>query len=378
MAALLTSEMGNTDKMVGYFTECRELSIPILPPDVNESSKNFTVVDNGIRFGLAAIKNVGGGAVDSILASRADDEPFSSFFDCCCRIDLQKVNKRVIEGLIKVGAFDSMNASRPQLMAIMEQVLEEAASVQKERLLGQTTLFEALAEEAPTTSSGNTWGRPMPNVEEWTQTELLRYERELTGFYISSHPLTQHTEAIRLLSTHTTANLKEAQEGKDVKLCGVIGGIKSTTTKKGNRMAYVQLEDLHGVVEVIVFPELFASSIDAIVPNAVIHITGTVDQMDSGSRIKATKLESLQDVQTKTVKRITLRVSESAQNRLDFSKLKLVLRRHPGPAPISFQFHLATNIQAESGPLPQLTVLPSDLLVNDVEQILGKESVTFH
>ena len=160
-----------------------------------------------------------------------------------------------------------------------------------------------MAEEEPTTSSGNTWGRPLPAVDDWTQTELLKYERELTGFYISSHPLTQHTEAIRLLSTHTTANLNEAQEGKDVKLCGVIGGINSTTTKKGNRMAYVQLEDLHGVVEVIVFPELFASSIDAIVPNAVIHITGTVDQMDSGSRIKATKLEPLQDVQTKTVKR---------------------------------------------------------------------------
>lgn len=378
MAALLTSEMGNTDKMVGYFTECRELGIPILPPDVNESQKNFNVVDNSIRFGLAAIKNVGVGAVESIIIRREADGAFSSFLDFCSRIDLQKVNKRVLEGLIKVGAFDSTKAIRAQLMARMDQVLEEATAIQKERELGQTSLFEGFDPEPATSSAESTWSRPFEKIEEWSQSQLLQYERQLTGFYITAHPLTQHTEAMRLLSTHNTGNLNEAPEGKEVKICGIIGNIKATTTKNGNRMAYVQIEDLQGLVEVIVFPELYKNSEQFIAADTIVHVTGTVDQMDTGSRLKATKLEPFHDLQTKTVKRVTLRLEEHPDTWASLPKLQEVLHRHPGSAPISFQFQLSSNIEADSEPIPNLTVLPSEHLVNDVEQILGKESVKFH
>ncbi len=377
MAALLTSEMGNTDKMVGYFTECRERGIPILPPDVNESQKNFTIVEEGIRFGLAAIKNVGGSAIESIIARREAEEPFSSFFDFCCRIDMQKVNKRVLEGLIKVGAFDSTGTKRAQLMAVMEQTLDEASAIQKERALGQTSLFEAFEAE---TDSSNSYAlaRPLPPIDEWQQTQILQFERELTGFYITAHPLTQHAEAIRLLSTHTTATLHEAHEGREVKICGVIGSIKVTTTKKGNRMAYVQLEDLQGLVEVIVFPELFQNCSEFLSTDTVIQAMGTVDHMDSGARLKATKLEPLHDLQARTVKRVTIRLAETPETWGKLPKLQEVLHRHPGPAPIAFHFHLDSQVQAESAPLPNLTVLPSSDLVYEVEQILGKETVTFH
>ena len=377
MAALLTSEMGNTDKMVGYFTECRERGIPILPPDVNESQKNFTIVEGGIRFGLAAIKNVGGSAIESIIARREAEEPFSSFFDFCCRIDMQKVNKRVLEGLIKVGAFDSTGTKRAQLMAVMEQTLDEASAIQKERALGQTSLFEAFEGE---TDSSNSYAlaRPLPPIDEWQQTQILQFERELTGFYITAHPLTQHTEAIRLLSTHTTATLHEAHEGREVKICGVIGSIKVTTTKKGNRMAYVQLEDLQGLVEIIVFPELFQNCSEFLSTDTVIQAMGTVDHMDSGARLKATKLEPLHDLQARTVKRVTIRLAETPETWGKLPKLQEVLHRHPGPAPIAFHFHLDSQVQAESAPLPNLTVLPSSDLVYEVEQILGKETVTFH
>ena len=377
MAALLTSEMGNTDKMVGYFTECRERGIPILPPDVNESQKNFTIVEGGIRFGLAAIKNVGGSAIESIIARREAEEPFSSFFDFCCRIDMQKVNKRVLEGLIKVGAFDSTGTKRAQLMAVMEQTLDEASAIQKERALGQTSLFEAFEAE---TDSSNSYAlaRPLPPIDEWQQTQILQFERELTGFYITAHPLTQHAEAIRLLSTHTTATLHEAHEGREVKICGVIGSIKVTTTKKGNRMAYVQLEDLQGLVEVIVFPELFQNCSEFLSTDTVIQAMGTVDHMDSGARLKATKLEPLHDLQARTVKRVTIRLAETPETWGKLPKLQEVLHRHPGPAPIAFHFHLDSQVQAESAPLPNLTVLPSSNLVYEVEQILGKETVTFH
>ena len=375
MAALLTSEMGNTDKMVGYFTECRERGIPILPPDVNESQKNFTIVEGGIRFGLAAIKNVGGSAIESIIARREAEEPFSSFFDFCCRIDMHKVNKRVLEGLIKVGAFDSMQTKRAQLMAVMEQTLDEANAIQEERALGQTSLFEALEADA---SNAHAPARPLPPIDEWQQAQILQFERELTGFYITAHPLTQHAEALRLLATHTTATLHEAHEGREVKICGVIASLKVTTTKKGNRMAYVQLEDLQGLVEVIVFPELFQSCSEFLHTDTVIQALGTVDHMDTGTRLKATKLESLHDLQTRTVKQVVVCLMETPDTWGKLPKLQEVLHRHPGPAPIAFHFHLDSQVHAESAPLPNLTVLPSSNLVYEVEQILGKETVTFH
>ena len=375
MAALLTSEMGNTDKMVGYFTECRERGIPILPPDANESQKNFTIVEGGIRFGLAAIKNVGGSAIESIIARREAEGPFVSFLDFCCRIDMHKVNKRVIEGLIKVGAFDSTVTKRAQLMAVMEQTLDEANAIQKERALGQTSLFETVETDA---SNPQALTRPLPAIDEWQQAQILQFERELTGFYITAHPLTQHAEAIRLLSTHTTTTLHEAHEGREIKICGVIGSIKVTTTKKGNRMAYVQLEDLQGLVEIIVFPELFQNCSEFLNTDTVIQAMGTVDHMDSGARLKATKLEPLHDLQARTVKRVTIRLAETPETWGKLPKLQEVLHRHPGPAPIAFHFHLDSQVQAESASLPNLTVLPSSDLVYEVEQILGKETVTFH
>ena len=375
MAALLTSEMGNTDKMVGYFTECRERGIPILPPDVNESQKNFTIVEGGIRFGLAAIKNVGGSAIESIIARREAEEPFSSFFDFCCRIDMHKVNKRVLEGLIKVGAFDSMGAKRAQLTAVMEQTLDEANAIQKERAMGQTSLFETVEADA---SNPQAMTRPLPAIDEWQQAQILQFERELTGFYITAHPLTQHAEAVRLLSTHTTTTLHEAREGREVKICGVIGSVKTTTTKKGNRMAYVQLEDLQGLVEVIVFPELFQTCSEFLNADTVVQATGTVDHMDSGARLKATRLEPLRDLQARTVKQVVVRLAETPDTWGKLPKLQEVLHRHPGPAPVAFHFHLDSQVQAESAPLPNVNVLPSSDLVYEVEQILGKQTVTFH
>ncbi len=378
MAALLTSEMGNTDKMVGYFTECRELDIPILPPDVNESGKNFSVVEGGLRFGLAAIKNVGGAAVDIILSIRDEGGPFSSFHDFCTRIDLQKVNKRVLEGLIKVGAFDSMEGSRAQLFAVLDQALEEASAVQRERALGQTSLFEAIPESSESSTPGSSHSRTYLEVPEWSQDLRLKYERELTGFYITVHPLTRHAKTVQHLATHSTATLSEAQEGKKVKLCGVVSSVKPMTTKKGDRMAYIQLEDLHGLVEIIVFPDLYQASLQHLVPESIIHVTGTLDHMDTGSRIKGTAIAPILEQQAQMVKLVTLRVVETREISGNLQKLQEVLKRHPGPAPISLQFQLSSGAIADTSAIPNLTVLPCDDLITDVEHILGKESVAFH
>jgi DNA polymerase-3 subunit alpha len=375
MAALLSSEMGNTDKMVGYFTECRDLGLNILPPDVNQSGKDFSVSKEGIRFGLAAIKNVGEAAVDSILDTRNQGGPFASFFDCCCRMDFQKMNKRVLEGLIKVGAFDSLGAARAQLFSVLDNAMEEANRVQRMKREGQTSLFDVMTESSQT-GSVDPRGFPLPNIPEWSQDQLLKYERELTGFYITAHPLTRHATAIRRFATSSTGTLSDCGEGKEVKLCGVISSIKPLTTKKGDRMASVRLEDLQGTVEVILFPDLFKSCSDLIEPEALIQLTGTVDQMENGTKVKATAVQSLVDLQARDVKQVMLIVEEPMIEPIALSQLEKIFQRYPGPTTVTFTFHLASHLQVQSSVLSHQKVLPSTEFLEEVEQVLGKGSAT--
>ncbi|MCA9472735.1 MAG: DNA polymerase III subunit alpha [Nitrospirales bacterium] len=377
MAALLTTEMGNTDKMVGYFTECRERGLKILPPDVNQSGKDFSVVPEGIRFGLAAIKNVGGGAVESILATRDEQGPFRSFYDFCCQIDLQKVNKRVLEGLIKVGAFDSMNLVRSQLMTILEKALEEANTVQRRKRHGQTSLFEALDAESESEST-TPLEFPLPTISEWPKNELLQHERELTGFYITAHPLDRHATTIKQFSTGTTATLSEVKEGKDIKLCGVISSIKNHTTKRGDPMAYVQLEDLHGTVEVIVFPELYKTSTEHLIPESIIQITGTVDQMDSGTRIKATAILPIHELLSRSIKSLTVKIEESGTQDSCLLQLQRIFQKHPGPVSVSLQIALESDIHVATSSLPNVGVLPNAEFMEEIEHLLGQSMVTLH
>ena len=377
MAALLTSEMGNTDKMVGYFSECRELGLKILPPDANQSLKNFSVVPEGIRFGMAAIKNVGESAVDIILDARNQDGPFDSFVDFCCRLDSQKVNKRVIEGLIKVGAFDSMGTSRASLLAVLDQALEHASTIQRNKREGQTSLFD-LAPEDTATEEANSFGFTIPQKPEWSQNELLHYERELTGFYITDHPLNRHRMAITHFSTCSTQGLREIKDEREMKLCGVISHIKITTTKKGNRMAYVQLEDLQGTVEAIIFPETFKNHESILTPDSVIRLTGTVDLMDNGARIKATRVELLSQLECETVKQVTLQIHEEEVLPHNLVDLQQIFERYPGPTPISLAFHLKTNVTANLPKLPNVGISPTPEFLEEVEHLLGTSTVTFH
>ena len=377
MAAILTSEMGNTDKMVGYFSECRELGLQILPPDANQSLKNFSVVPEGIRFGLAAIKNVGESAVDIALENREQDGPFESFVDFCCRLDSQKVNRRVLEGLIKVGAFDSMGTSRASLFSILDQALEHASTVQRNKRDGQTSLFD-LAPEDPAAEKSKSFGFVVPQKPEWSQNELLQYERELTGFYITDHPLNRHRMAIAHFSSHSTQALKEMKEDREVKLCGVISSLKITTTKKGNRMAYAQLEDLQGTVEAIIFPEAFKTHEEMLTPDSVVRITGSVDLMDNGARIKATRVELLPQLESETVKHVTLQIHEQDVLPHHMVDLKRVFERYPGPTPISLAFYLKTNLTTTLPALPNIGISPTPEFLEEVEHLLGTSTVAFH
>ena len=373
MAALMTSDMGNQDKIVGYFTECRDLGIKVLGPDVNESQKNFAVVDGAIRFGLAAIKNVGEGAVDSVLAIRADSGRFTSFFNFCQRVDLHKVNKRMLEGLIKAGAFDSLGAKRSQLMAMLDQAVEDGAAAQREREMGQTNIFG----EALNGGSLHAHVEPvLPNLPEWDQAQRLKYERELTGFYITAHPLARYEATIHALATASTAGITELSDGKEVRLCGIIATVKSMLTKKGDRMAYVTLEDLQGTVEVIVFPDLFKTVGELIAPERLVRVTGTIDRGDKGTKIRGVKIEPLADVQTQTIKRIHIRLTARPEVKEQLPRLLDVFKRHPGSTAVSLTFRTDGALEADTAPLPHLTVSASEHFVADVEEVLGKGALS--
>jgi DNA polymerase-3 subunit alpha len=196
----------------------------------------------------------------------------------------------------------------------------------------------------------------------------------LTGFYITAHPLTRYAPAIRRFATTSTDHLAEVPDGKEVKLCGMINSVKPMVTKKGDRMAYFQLEDLQGLVEIIAFPDLFQSASGLVVPESVVRVTGTVDRAEKGTRLKATRLESLTELSARAVNGVTIRIPDGMEpGRLP--ALREILRRHSGPTAITLTLKLSPTMEVDTAPLPTLSVLPSDLFVAEVEDLLGKGAV---
>ncbi|MEK7220460.1 MAG: DNA polymerase III subunit alpha, partial [candidate division NC10 bacterium] len=238
MAALLTSEMADTDKIVKYIEECRAMGIEVLPPDVNESSNDFTVVGDKICFGLVAVKNVGEGAIQSNLAARRQQGRFRDLFDFCERVDLRLVNKRVVESLIKCGAFDSLGARRAQLMAVVDKAMEAASASQRDRAHGQVSFLDVLS----LTGTARREAPALPEVTEWERPQLLAGEKETLGFYVTGHPLAEHRGLIARHTNLTTEDLPSLPDKSTVKLGAIVTAVKEISTKNGDRMAFVTLE----------------------------------------------------------------------------------------------------------------------------------------
>jgi DNA polymerase-3 subunit alpha len=276
--------------------------------------------------------------------------------------------------LIKAGAFDSTGAKRSQLAAVLDQAIEDGAAAQREREQGQTSIFGGEVNGQP--SLAHVAVPPLPDIAEWDQSQRLKYERELTGFYISAHPLASYETAATALSTATTAELAELPDGREVKLCGIIAAVRSMLTKKGDRMAYLALEDLRGTVEIIVFPDLFKSAADLIVPERVVRLTGTIDRGDKGTKIRASKIEPLADSRTQAIKRVRICVSDRPEVRALLPRLLDVFKRHPGGTAISMTFRTEGALEADTAPLPNLTVSASERFVADVEEVLGKGALS--
>ncbi len=247
MAALLTSETGNTAKVVKYINECRDMNITVLAPNVNSSDWSFTPDAEAIRFGLGAIKNVGQSAVEAIRVARQEVGRFHSIYQFCEKVDLGAVNKRMIESFIKAGAMDDLDGTRSQLFAAVDSAIECGQSAWKDRMSGQEGLFGAAfaADEHPE--------KPLPKVPDWLPKDKLTYEKELLGFYVTGHPLDQYRDKVKDLATHDSGSLDGLVKGTEVALCGVLTGIQKKRNREGKPWAAMQLEDLTGSVEALLF-----------------------------------------------------------------------------------------------------------------------------
>jgi DNA polymerase-3 subunit alpha len=326
MASLLTSIMGNNDKVALYIKECRNMNIEILPPEINQSLVNFTVVDGkAIRFGLAAVKNVGEKAIKSIIEERKGNSNFISLLDFCQRVDLRVVNKRVIESLIKCGAFDSVGAKRSQLLAVLDISLKSGQEFQKSKRNGQTSLFDLFEENSSDKNSGSYQDR-LPDISEFHKNELLAMEKEMLGLYISYHPLNDYKEKLKKIVTSTSIELANHSDRSRVVLAGVINNFKRKSTKNGNLMAFITLEDLEGTVEIIAFPKVYEKCKEIIKKDEIVIVEGNLDVAEGKTKIIAEKISFLEKYIEN--KKPTPKIKEKNQNLAKELHLEIITRKN--------------------------------------------------
>ncbi|HXE58633.1 MAG TPA: DNA polymerase III subunit alpha [Gemmatimonadales bacterium] len=374
MAALLSSEIGNTDKVVQYINEARALGLEVLPPDVNESGFKFTVVgDRRIRFGLGAVRNVGGGAIESIMDGRRSG-PYRSLGDLVTRIDLRLCNKRVLESLIAAGACDSLGGHRHQLIQALDGALAEAQVQQAEREAGQVSLFgEAAAVVRPAEAR-------LPDVPPWTEAERLAREKEVLGFFISGHPLERFRREVELFGTRTTATLHEWSEHQ-VSVAAVVTAVKRQISKKtGKEYARLVLEDFHGTAEAIVFPEAWAKLNGVVREDGAVLLTGGFSPRDRGEERAPFVVEGarpLEELRASGAVGISLRWKAPEAPPQDALRAAVALcAAHPGPAPLYIEWSDGNGHTARMRSR-RLRVEPDDDLVRSLRDLLGASTVHY-
>ena len=395
MAALLTSEMEKTDKIVQYVEETRAMGLRVEPPDVNVSRAQFTVSGDAIHFGLAAIKNVGATAIDSIVKVRETDGTFTSLDDFCARVDLRLVNRRVAECLIKAGAFDSLQSTRAGLLAALDQAMDGGQRRQRDREEGQVSLFDALG-------GGDTMAAPVSpvaaRVPEWPQEEMLGYEREVLGFYLSGHPLEQYREVVRRIGALNAPDLATRSTGARVLLLGQVSAFSESATKSGNRMAFATLELVDGSVPLTIFPEPYRTCAGALRHKGPVIVRGRADDSDKGRVVLVEEIKPLEEAlgdgalagnghgngngsgngsgngRAGNAHACRIRVSAAAEALPALlESVKAACREHEGRTPLFV--HVLLPEQEVVVRVKELAVEPAAELVSKVEGLLGPGSI---
>ncbi len=371
MAALLTSEMQTIDGVVKYINECRNHDIEVLPPDINSSGKTFTVTGGKIRFGLAAVKNVGLAAIDAIISERESGGRFESLFDFCQRVDLHKVNKRVVESLIACGAFDSTGQYRSRLMAVLEDALEWGQSVQRERNDCQMCLFDTGDDR-----SGLLNPPVIPNLEQWSEKQRLDAEKEYLGFYVSGHPLERHKKMLEKFTTDQLDGLKDLENGKTVRVGGMITSCKMILTKKKERMAFVTLEDMAGSVEVVVFPSVFAAVENLLIQDAAVLVQGRLQKEEKGVKVIAAEMVAIDEADRRWTARIHIQFDAGNTGRDELVELKSLLAAFPGDCQCYIHIRTGPDAEVVVDISDSCRVQPSEALIREVTRLLGSDAVS--
>ncbi len=379
LASLLSNELGNTDGVVKFIQECKAQGVPVLPPDINKSSVDFTIEDNKIRFGLAAVKNVGMGAIEAIQEERNKNGPFKNFEDFCTRINTRKVNRRVIESLIRCGAFDSLGHRRSQLMEVIDDALELGHAKGRDRAAGQLSLFDLMPQDSDDEET-NPLGLELPDIPEWSQEEMLAAEKESLGFYITGHPLDPFVKEMeRLSSGLNTSNVNTMADGAAIGLGGVIRSKKVITTKKGEQMAFLALEDLHGSLEVICFPKLYQQVRELLDSDAPVFVEGKLKKEEEEKsrtyKIIADSIELLEQACKRRVAGLDIVLHGERISPPILKQIKAILLQNRGDSPVSVSITMPQKGKVVLSLPEHLNVKITPDLTQALTKLMGYPSV---
>jgi DNA polymerase-3 subunit alpha len=363
MAALISSVMNTKDRVPFYVNACREIEIEVLPPDVNGSECDFAVVEGKIRFGLNAVKNVGDSAARAIVAARSKDGPFASLWDFTERVDPQVVNKRALESLVKCGALDSTSASRRGMLEALEHALSHGQRASDERLRGQSSLFAEVEEKLE---------HPPIGRHEYEKNELLRQEKEALGLYVSEHPLEAIRAQLRRKTDATLAELERRRDGEIVTVAGIVSAIKQLTTKKGDPMVFLRLDDVVGSAEVVVFNSVYAAARELLIPDAVLVVKARVDHKEGESKLIALEVTAFEA--TPERREVRLKLDARLARAGIIRELAAVVRDFPGEAPV------VVDLETSEGPRTlqfgtDYRVKPEPDFFAEVKALLGEAAV---
>jgi DNA polymerase-3 subunit alpha len=369
MAAMMTAETGNTEKVVKYINEARGMGITVLPPDVNQSDVDFTPVGPAIRFGMRAIKNVGENTVRGILDARAQLSRFTSLFQFCESVDPRLINKRVLESLIRAGALDSLGARRAQLFAVIDRAMERGQKLHRDRTSGQHGLFGGSGPvvEEPVAES-------LPDIEEWPEHELLAGEYATLGFYVSGHPLARYAGRLQELKVVELAAIGEELNGKEIAVCGLIQGVRMMRNRDGKPWAIVSLQDMSGFLELMVFWKAYEDYGPQLRKDAAVVVNGRVQVEDTGTRLMVSRVRSLESVADAGPRLMRVRVESAEFDAARIDDLERLFDRKPGRCTVAFEIVTAdgsvATVQSER------RVKADRELEEQVRAICGPESVT--
>jgi DNA polymerase-3 subunit alpha len=370
MAALISSVMNTKDRVPFYVNACRDMGIDVLPPDVNSSQQDFAVVGGVIHFGLNAVKNVGEAAAEAVVRVRADGGPFESIWELTERVDSQVLNKRALESLVKCGALDSTGATRMGMLAALEAALGHGQRISADRIAGQASIFDgAFGEEEQSVEVQH----PPLASSEFDERELLRLEKETLGLYVSEHPLERVRAELRRKTDCALTDLERRRDGEFVTIGGIVSGLKQVTTKRGEPMVFVTLDDPTGSAEVVVFNSTYAAARELLEPDRVLVVKGRVDHKQAGeTKLVASEVSAFEFASIRSEVRLRIDARQAPAGLI--RELATLVADYPGEAPVYLA--LETSLGDRTLALgPEYRVKPEADFFAEVKALLGEAAI---